>query len=76
MENEVKVKADDRWMEDSEASHCLDCNAEFSFLLRKVCFFYVTAFLVINRKQKWKFVAFLEHGKEINIPRWLYCCMK
>ena len=37
MEHEIKVKADDRWMEDSEVSHCLDCNAEFSFLLRKVC---------------------------------------
>lgn len=38
MEHEIKVKADDRWMEDGEVSHCLGCNAEFSFLLRKVCF--------------------------------------
>lgn len=35
MEHEIKVKADDRWMDDSEASQCLNCNAEFSFLLRK-----------------------------------------
>jgi len=35
MEHEIKVKADDRWMDDSEASHCLGCNAEFTFLLRK-----------------------------------------
>ena len=38
MEHEIKVKADDRWMDDSEASHCLGCHAEFTFLLRKVCF--------------------------------------
>ena len=38
MEHENKVKADDRWMDDSEASHCLGCQAEFTFLLRKVCF--------------------------------------
>ena len=36
MEHEIKVKADDRWMDDSEVSHCLGCKAEFSFLLRKV----------------------------------------
>ena len=36
MEHEIKVKADDRWMDDSEVSHCLSCKAEFSFLLRKV----------------------------------------
>lgn len=35
MEFEIKVKADDRWMDDSEVSHCLGCKAEFSFLLRK-----------------------------------------
>ncbi|XP_073235994.1 RUN and FYVE domain-containing protein 2-like isoform X2 [Porites lutea] len=35
MEHEIKVKADDRWMDDSEASHCLGCHAEFTFLLRK-----------------------------------------
>ena len=38
MEHEIKVKADDRWMDDSEVSNCLGCKAEFSFLLRKVCF--------------------------------------
>ena len=38
MEHEIKVKADDRWMDDREVSHCLSCKAEFSFLLRKVCF--------------------------------------
>lgn len=37
MEHEIKLKADDRWMDDSEVSHCLGCKAEFSFLLRKVC---------------------------------------
>ena len=37
MEHEIKVKADDRWMDDSEVSHCLSCKSEFSFLLRKVC---------------------------------------
>ena len=37
MEHEIKVKADDRWMDDSEVSHCLGCKAEFSFLVRKVC---------------------------------------
>ena len=36
MAHEIKVKADDRWMNDSEASRCLGCNTEFSFLLRKV----------------------------------------
>lgn len=35
MEHEIKVKADDRWMDDSEVSHCLGCKTEFSFLLRK-----------------------------------------
>lgn len=35
MAHEIKVKADDRWMNDSEASRCLSCNTEFSFLLRK-----------------------------------------
>ena len=37
MEHEIKLKADDRWMDDSEVSHCLGCKTEFSFLLRKVC---------------------------------------
>ena len=45
MEFEIKVKADDRWMDDSEVSHCLGCKAEFSFLLRKVRFQRKTMFL-------------------------------
>ncbi|XP_035227002.1 FYVE and coiled-coil domain-containing protein 1-like isoform X2 [Stegodyphus dumicola] len=30
-----KIKIDDRWMDDREATNCLGCNNHFSFLLRK-----------------------------------------
>ena len=51
MEHEIKVKADDRWMDDSEVSHCLGCKTEFSFLLRKVCV--VNSHFVFFSEDQW-----------------------
>lgn len=58
MEHEIKVKADDRWMDDSEVSHCLGCKAEFSFLLRKVCVVN-SHFVLLLRSQE-------PNGREVN----------
>lgn len=57
MEHEIKVKADDRWMDDSEVSHCLGCKSEFSFLLRKVCV--VNSHFVFSQKTNGRVVIML-----------------
>ena len=36
MEHEIKVKATDRWVDDSEVTNCATCKTEFSFLVRRV----------------------------------------
>lgn len=36
LEHELKLKASDRWVDDSEVKHCTNCKNEFSFLVRKV----------------------------------------
>lgn len=31
-----KLLSTDKWLDDSKVTHCLGCNAEFTFTLRKV----------------------------------------